>query len=209
MGLDFMAQRIGSLQRERAARAAADARFLGECGVDPVERLQRWDAWLRRVLRESLRWPEDGVRADRLVGQCAAEVTGMVQALRGRGWLLDGEALAGHVRACLAPIAEAQATGKVGDFWPYFRASVGRYVGANAEEIQAQARSGGTDEGTMSVGAVMAAMGIGRGRTAKGESLTELISRRATEVREAKSLRAQQAAKRRAAKEADGQGRLF
>lgn len=197
---------IGQLldAREDRARAerAADERLLAErAGIDAAERLAAWDRWVARVLAESLVWPADAARRERLRGQCAAELTVVAQQLRGRGWLLDGTALAAHVRALLAPIGAAQRAGKVGDFWPYFRAAARRYVGANAEEIQRQAKRTGADEGAQTIGAVLGALAV------RGESLTELLTRRAGEVAEAKGerLRDQQARQRasEAARKAD------
>lgn len=174
----------------RRDQEQADEVWLRErAGVDQAERLQSWDRWLRAKLAETLVWPKDEPARDRLLGQCAAEMTVLAKQLRGRGWLLDGKALAAHVDAVLVPIGKAQRAGKVGDFWPYFRAAVGRYVGANAEEIQQHARRTNADEAVQTVGMVLAGIG------ATGESMVELLARRAVEVREAKqeTLRAKQA----------------
>lgn len=186
--------------------AEADRRWLSERGgIDPAERLQRWDNWLVKTLQTSLAWPADPGRREKLLRQCASEMTVMVRHLAGRGWLLDGEALAGHVRAVLGPIAAAQKAGKIGDFYPYFRATVSRYVGANAEEIQAEARRTGTDEGTRTVGDILSGLRI------RGATMTELLAQRAGEVANAKAttLREKQASIRARAKAADTQGRLF
>jgi hypothetical protein len=171
-------------REQRAADTAeADTRWQRERGgIDPAERLQKWDAWLRKTLAETLKWPASKPAATRLQCQCANEMTTMAKQLRGRGWLLDGDALAQHVRACLKPIAEQQRAGKVEDFWPYFRASVRRYVGGNAEEIQLHARRTGADEAAQSMNAIMAALNLGNAVKPKPESLTELITRRAAET---------------------------
>jgi hypothetical protein len=108
-------------------------------------------------------------------------MTVMVRQLAGRGWLLDGEALAAHVHAVLKPIAQAQRSGKVADFYPYFRASVSRYVGANAEEIQHHARRTGTDEGARTVGDILSGLRI------RGATMTELLAQRAGEIAQAKA----------------------
>lgn len=186
----------------------ADNRWLRERGgVDPAERLERWDRWVKAALLKALVWPKDSAKRERLLGQCAAELTVMVRQLRGRGWLLDGDALAGHVRAAIEPVGKAQQQGKVGDFWPYFKAAVARYVGAHAEEIQTHARRTGGDEGTQTIGAVLAGV-VGRLR---GPSMTELLAQRDAEVAQAKTLREQVAAKRReqACKAAADQAQLF
>ncbi len=187
----------------------ADRRWLSERGgIDPAERLQKWDAWLVRTLLATLCWPANNAARDRLVRQCAAEMTVMVRHLAGRGWLLDGEALAAHVHAVLKPIAHAQRSGKVADFYPYFRASVSRYVGANAEEIQHHARRTGTDEGARTVGDILSGLRI------RGATMTELLAQRAGEVAVAKAetLRQKQArarAQQRACKASAAQPELF
>lgn len=186
----------------------ADERWMRERGgIDPAERLQSWDRWIRATLAATLVWPDDANARDRLQRQCAAEMTVLAKQLRGRGWLLEGKELARHVHAVLAPIGKAQRAGKVDDFWPYFRAAVSRYVGANAEEIQQHARRTGADESARTLGAVLAGLPI-------VESMTELLARRAVEVAEAKAetLRAKQArlrAKEAAQRAEDEQPRLF
>lgn len=172
-------------EREDGARSTqeADDTWLRErTGVDPAERREAWRRWLRRTLERALQWPGDEAARARLIGQAMAEVTTLARQLRGRGWLLDGEALAGHVRALLAPVAAAQRAGKVGDFWPYFRAAVRRYVGANAEEIQRQAKRTGSDEGAQTIGGVMASLGIGAALRRRGPSLVEIVAARGAEI---------------------------
>jgi hypothetical protein len=179
--------------RDDHQRESTDAETLWlreRAGIDPAERLQSWDRWLKRRLVAALVWPEAPVARERLLGQCAAEMTVLAKQLRGRGWLLDGKALAAHVDAVLAPIGKAQRAGKVGDFWPYFRAAVSRYVGANAEEIQHFARRSGADEGAQSIGAILGGLPV-----ARAASMVELLADRAAEVGAAKAetLRARQA----------------
>jgi len=58
-----------------------------------------------------------------------------------RGWMLDGQRLARHLLIALDDIADAQAGGRVKDFWPFFCRVIEGYVGLNAEEIQAEARA--------------------------------------------------------------------
>ncbi|AWI09297.1 hypothetical protein CKA38_08600 [Ereboglobus luteus] len=177
--MNILGQYLDDHEGRAAREEDADNRWMQErAGIDPEERLRRWDAWLRKTLAKTLRWPANADAALRLQCQCANELTRLVKQLRGRGWLLDGEALAGHVKACIAPIAEQQRAGKVGDFWPYFCAAVRRYVGANAEEIQFHARRTGADEGAQSMAAIMGALGIAGALKSKGKSLTELIADR-------------------------------
>jgi hypothetical protein len=147
-------------------------------------------------MAKTLVWPADATKRERLLGQCASEITVMVCQLRGRGWLLDGDTLAEHVRACIEPIGTYQRAGKVTDFWPYFRSAVRRYVGAQAEDLQALARRTGADESTQAMGALLGSLGLGSSKV-RGPSMTELISTRACEIHEAKTLREQQAAARR------------
>lgn len=207
--MNVLQQFLDGRDDERRDQDAADERWLQvRGGVDAAERLQSWDRWLRGKLLSTLVWPTDEVACDRLVRQCAVEITTLARQLRGRGWLLDGKALAMHVDAVLVPIGKAQRAGKVGDFWPYFRAAVGRYVGANAEEIQQHARRTNADEGAQTVGAVLAGLRLA------GDSMTELLCRRAGEVRQAKeeSLRVRQArlrAKEAAQRADDSEPTLF
>lgn len=207
--MNILQAHLDDREDRRRDDAEADRRWLTERGgIDPAERLQRWDAWLAQTLQKTLQWPANPAARARLVGQCSAEITTMVRHLAGRGWLLDGEALAGHVRAVLAPIAAAQKAGKIGDFYPYFRAAVSRYVGANAEEIQAEARRSGADEGARTVGEILSALRI------RGASMTELLAQRSREIAEAKAetLRERQArarAKEAACKADAAQPRLF
>ena len=178
---------LGRVLEERDERAtetqAADDLWLRErAGIDPEERRASWRRWLRKELEKSLQWPKNETARERLIGQCAAELTVVARQLRGRGWLLDGAALAEHVRACLKPIATAQKKGAVGDFWPYFRASVRRYVGANAEEIQAHARRTGADDGTQTMAGALAALGIGKAAQ-RAPSMTEILADHDAEAR--------------------------
>lgn len=207
--MDILQAHLDTREDGNRERSDADRRWLSERGgIDPAERLIKWDSWLRRTLRETLSWPVHAPTRDRLIGQCAAEVTVMVRQLAGRGWLLDGEALAAHVKALLKPIAIAQGARKIGDFYPYFRTSVARYVGLNAEEIQAHARRTGGDQGTQTVGEILAGLRI------RGASMTELLAQRAGEVAQAKAetlrTRTARARARKAACTADArQPRLF
>jgi len=170
-------------EREASAikHAEADDRWLRECkGIDdPEARRASFHRWVKNQLLKAFTWPEDAARREKLLGQCVSEITVMVRQLRGRGWLLDGEALATEVKDCITPIGTYQHTGKVGDFWPYFRAGVRRYVDANAERIQALARCTGTEEGAQAMGAVLAGLGLDRLGKTRAASMTELVADRA------------------------------
>lgn len=125
----------------------------------PEERLLKFDAWVRAELRERLLWtgtPEENARR---IEQCRIALDKPVLELWRRGWLLDGRRLAHHIRALLDAVGTAQRKGSVEDFWPYFRSAVSRYVGANAEEIQMEARSAGAHVGAAlaSINAMMGA----------------------------------------------------
>lgn len=163
--MNWIARGMDERDELRRQQAEADAQWLREtAGIDPAARLLAWDAWLRAELARSLSWPKDEAKKARLIGQCAAEITNLSRQLRGRGWLLDGKALAVHVRELLGPIAAAQKAGKVREFWLYFKKAVGVYVGGHAEEISAHARRTGAHEGALSMGEALA-----------GVSLTELF----------------------------------
>jgi hypothetical protein len=188
--VNVIAQVIETREDGRQDSDAADDRWLATtAGVDPEERREKWRRWLRRELERSLQWPKNEAARDRLIGQCAGEITVLARQLRGRGWLLEGTALAVHVRALLAPIAKAQKAGKVRDFWPYFGEAVSRYVGANAEEIQAHARRTGAEEGAQTMAGALAAFGLG-GTAKKAASLTEIVAERDAQIRKEKAAKA-------------------
>jgi hypothetical protein len=208
--VNFLGRSLDEREDRQREQAEADDLWLRErAGVDAAARLQSWDRWLKARLLATLVWPKEPAARERLLGQCAAEMTLLAKQLRGRGWLLDGKALAVHVDAVLGPVGKAQRAGKVGDFWPYFRAAVNRYVGANAEEIQREAKRSGADEAAQSLGAILGGLPVLR----EG-SMTELLARRVEEVRAAKleTLREKQArlrAKEAARKAAASQPQLF
>lgn len=175
----------GLVDREDRAEdeAAAEDLWLRErAGIDPEERRESWRRWLRKELETRLQWPSDEAAKARLIGQSMAELTTLARQLRGRGWLLDGKALAVHVRELLEPVGKAQRAGKVGDFWPYFRAAVRTYVGAHAEEIQAHARRTAADVGTTSFADALAGLGIGKGSAPRGPSMTEIVADRGDQI---------------------------
>lgn len=177
-------------QRETRDRDAdeADDRWLTErAGINPDERRAAWRRWLRKELERTLQWPKNEAARDRLIGQCMAEITILARQLRGRGWLLEGTALAVHVWALLAPIAKAQKAGKIKDFWPYFGEAVTRYVGANAEEIQAHARRTRADESTQSMAGALAVFGLLKTHAGRAPSLTELVAARDAQIQKEKA----------------------
>lgn len=177
--------------RRTAGREAAKRASRGDLpavGGAPEDRILKFDAWVRNELRRRLVWsdrPADAEKVSRLIEQCRIELDQPVLEMWRRGWYLESHRLAGHIRKMLEAVGTAQRAGKVNDFWPYFRAAVRRYVGANAEEIQFEARSAGAH-----VGVVISALGIGRAPAET--SLTELVAQRHDET-----LRARISAKRK------------
>lgn len=184
--MNVFAQTLDDRAGRRTNEDAADDLWLQErAGIDPAVRRAAWRHWLRKTLESSLQWPKDPAAKARLIGQCAEELTVLARQLRGRGWLLDGKALAEHVRALLEPIGKVQRAGKVRDFWPYFCETVTRYVGAHAEEIQAHARRTGADESAQTMAGALASLGLGKAAK-RSQSLTEAIAERDAEVRREK-----------------------
>lgn len=98
----------------------------------------------------------------------------MILGLWRRGWMLDTQRLADRVTEMLDSIGKAQRGGEVRDFWSYFKASVSRYVGLNAEEIQAEAMSAG-----VAIGAVFQQM---LKKQAAKPSIPELVAQRTEET---------------------------
>ena len=185
--MNLLARGVDARDQRRSEEEAADDQWLRvRADIDPEERRELWRRWLRKTLEATLQWPEKADARDRLIGQCAAELTVLARQLRGRGWLLEGEKLAEHVKALLVPIAKAQRAGKIKDFWPYFGEAVSRYVGAHAEEIQAHARRTGADEGAQSMAAALAAFDIGKAKASQ-PSMTEIIVDRDAVVRRKKT----------------------
>lgn len=188
--MNVLAQVIETRESRRQESEQADDQWLATtAGINPEERREAWRRWLRRELEKALQWPKNEAARDRLIGQCAGEITVLARQLRGRGWLLEGTALAVHVRALLAPIAKAQKAGKIKDFWPYFGEAVSRYVGANAEEIQQHARRTGAEEGAQTMAGALAAFGLA-GAQKTGPSLTELVADRDAQIRKEKAAKA-------------------
>lgn len=157
-------------------------------GAKPEARLVNFDIWLRVELEDLLDWKWAGLAKEKRLEQCRIQIDGMILALWRRGWMLDGKRLADRITEMLAAIGKAQRAGQVRDFWPYFKASVGRYVGLNAEEIQAEAMSAG-----VAVAAVIQQL---TRRLPVGPALPELVAQRTDETLRAKIAR-QKAKERR------------
>lgn len=140
----------------------------------PETRLAAFDEWLLLQMEARLDWGWAGTLKEKRLHQCRIQIDGMVIALWRRGWMLDGPRLADRITEMLDAIGKAQRGGQVRDFWPYFKTAVSRYVGLNAEEIQAEAMSAGA-----AVGAVFQQL---LKRQAAGPSIPELVAQRAEET---------------------------
>jgi len=158
-------------------------------GLKPEARMLSFDTWVLVELDYLLDWKWAGAAKDKRMQQCRIQIDTMILALWRRGWMLDGRRLADRITEMLHSIGKAQRAGQVHDFWPYFKASVSRYVGLNAEEIQAEAMSAGA-----AVGAVFQQL---TRKLPAGPSLPELVAQRADETLRAKlsRQRAQEAQK--------------
>ena len=124
-------------RRDSAARAWMNGDIAEEV------RLLRFDGWVRLELAARIDWSWAGESKARRIEQCRIELENLVLGLWRRGWMLDGKALAGHIRDALDDVRAAQKAGRVRDFWPFYKAVVGRYAGINSEEIRAEAMSAG------------------------------------------------------------------
>lgn len=167
------------------------AQFLDErdkdCDWRPVnlpreERLQKFDDWLYLKLRQRIdwSWAGDSVAQGRRIGQARLYLERLVLNLWRRGWLLDGSKLAARILAPLDAIAKYQKAGSINEFWPYFCATIDRYVGVNAEEIQRESLQIGA-----SIGHLLGPLGLNKPQ--KGPTLPELLAARASEVSEHQS----------------------
>jgi len=143
--LDDRTDPVALKQRREDAAKSADVWQLRK--ERPEVRLLAFDRWVRLELETRLDWAWAGAQRERRIEQCRIQLERIVLDLWRRGWMLDGKALAARIVGVLDTIGAYQRAGKVADFWPYFVASVNRYVGANAEEIQDQARSIGAQMG--------------------------------------------------------------
>lgn len=143
--------------QKRDDAVAREAFFLKQAGgIERRDALRAWRAAAARLLSETLTWPADEARRTRLIGQCVGELEAMARQLFDRGWLLKQDRLLEVARTAVTPVAAAQAAGKIGDFWPYFRASVRRFVPVHAEELQRLARREGGAVGAADVFAALA-----------------------------------------------------
>lgn len=185
---------------------AREAYFLRQAGdIDRRQALRRWRAEAAELLASTFtHWAADPTRRQRQIGQCIAELEALARALFDRGWLLRHETLMATVRQAIAPVAAAQAAGKIGDFYPYFKASVRRYVPVNADDIQKTARR----EGAQPAGDLMAALsGL---LTARQVSPVEAIGERHAErVQESSKPAARRGRPKRFQAAADATGDLF
>lgn len=145
--------------------------------LSPEERLTRFDRWLYQKLAQKLdwTWAGDAAAQGRRINQARLHVEQLVLGLWRRGWLLDGTKLAARILAPLDAIAKYQKAGAIIEFWPYFCATINRYVGVNAEEIQAESLRIGA-----SIGQLLGPLGLKLPQ--KAPSLPELLARRADEV---------------------------
>lgn len=181
-------------EREKRQEREADDSNLAAAwalaSADPAERLIAFDRWVKRELEKRLVWPDDAETKEKRIHQCRVELEHMLTQLFSRGWLLDGQRLANHVITVLDAVGAAQRAGRVNDFWPYFKASVGRYVGANAEELQAESKRAGNV-----MAGILGALGVQR----QG-SIVELVAQRRSEVVTARTLREKISDQKRASK---------
>lgn len=92
-----------------------------------------------------------------MIEQCRVKLERLVVDLWRRGWMLDGQRLAKHLRAALDDVAAAQRAGRVKDFWPFFGRVIDRYVGLNAEEIQREARA---NAGASPIASIIERLGV-------------------------------------------------
>lgn len=156
--------------------------FLDAREADPVfpspkmpvgERLEKFDRWLRHQLKQRIdwTWAGDEIAQGRRREQARFHVEHLVRELWRRGWLLDGASLGKHLIAPLNIIGEYQKKGTIKEFWPYFCATIDRYVGVNSEEIQIEAKR---------IGATMAVLLSDLAQITP--SLTELLALRANEA---------------------------
>jgi len=189
--------------RERSGRDAKGEEALRiwlNGGRSDAERLLAFDAWLRAELGSCLVWPSDEATARRQLEQCRVYLERVVLDLWRRGWFLDGRALATRIRDLLDTVGRYQRAGKVLNFWAYFQATVDRYVGLNAEELQDEARRAGAHVGQILAAAL-------RQADRQAPRIGDLVQARHEETLREK-LAAERARKGRCNADA-GQGQLF
>lgn len=165
----------------RRAEAETEARLMMDrVGLDRTERLRAWRAWAAKHLLGAFNhWPADQAARDHAVGLCIGELEVIAKHLHDREWLFNAKRLAQIVEQAVAPIAAAQAAKKIDDFFPYFRSSIRRFVGMNAEQLQQAAKRDGVD-GAAAIGDILAGV-LGRVKT---PSLVEDIAGRRAENRQ-------------------------
>lgn len=181
----YLEERDGRAEAERR-KDARDAHELAwfNSKEDPAARLLAFDTWTRRQLATKLDWTWAGAARQKRIEQCRLQLNGVVRHLFKRGWLLDGKRLAARITDLLDAVAAQQKKGGIRDFWPYFKASVDRYVGLNAEELREEAMQAGVHAGQLLAQ-------LTKGLPA-GPSVPELEAQRTEET-----LRAKLAGKRR------------
>lgn len=139
-----------ALDRQKQIRDKGDAReahyFRQSTGRELPDALRSWRAAAAKLLGDTFtHWSADPAHRQRQIGQCIAELEVLARQLFDRRWLFTESTLLAIAQQAIAPVAVAQAAGKIGDFYPYFRTSVRRFVPINAEELQRAARLEGSD----------------------------------------------------------------
>jgi hypothetical protein len=172
------------LDARQAGDTAEDRRRAAEAwqltGQRAEVRVIAFDRWVRLELEARLQWEWAGAAKEKRIEQFRVRLEQVVLDLWRRGWMLDGKRLAIRIVALLDAVGAYQRKGTVQDFWAYFNAAVERYVGANAEEIQAEAMRAGAH-----MGAALSALLKNAGP--KDAALPELLAQRADEVTKAKA----------------------
>lgn len=164
----------------REKEVAAEAYFLKQsAGIDRRAALLDWRRDAYELLLDTLTWPEAPDRRHKLVNQCIAELETMAQQLYSRGWLVKHAVLMALAKQAIEPVAVAQRAGKIGDFWPYFRASVRRFVPVNADQIQQDARRAGADSTHTAAELLASLVGV---LTTRQVSPVEVIGERRAEA---------------------------
>jgi hypothetical protein len=176
--MDILAEHLDNRRAEAAQRARKAEAWMVQ--GDPADRLLRFDTWVRAKLDELLDFTWAGTNQVRAREQCRIELERLVLDLWRRGWMLDGRRLARHIESALADVAAAQRAGRVKEFWPFYVSVMRRYVGTNAEEIQAEALSAGSHvQGALNA---LLRASTPRSTAQPAPSLTELLAQRRAEL---------------------------
>lgn len=196
--MDVLGEYLDNRAAEQARQRRPEAWLELNQPLAPEARLLAFDRWVRTQLASRLQWPADPSRRARLIEQCRVRLETLVLDLWRRGWMLDGRVLAGHILSAIEAVSAAQKKGGIRDFYAYFSRAVEAYVGANAEELQQEARkasSGPAKIGNLATSA-LAAFGVS---TEARISLPELVAQRRAEIasEKAEKLRAKLARERR------------